>query len=139
MGIANFEGWLAQYSELEVFNYAITGGNQFGAMLSYVTSDDFRADPPHYLIWENPIYNNLLQYGEQPMRELISAAGATCTLPLKTERQGDTALSVDLADWKQLTGDVIHASAGGEGPRKVTFTAHTVSYTHLTLPTIYSV
>ena len=124
MEIAHFEGWLAQYSELEVFNYAITGGNQFGAMLSYLTSDDFRDDPPHYLIWENPIYNNLLQYGEQPMHELISAAGDNCTLPLAADRADATSLSVDLSGWKTIDGDVIHAAAGAEGPRKVTFTAH---------------
>ena len=120
--LSNFDGWLAQYTKLEVFNYAVTGGNQFGAMLSYLTSDDFQADPPHFLIWENPIYNNLLQYGEQPMLELIAAAGDTCTLPLDTTREGNT-LSVDFGGQTRVEGDVIHVHAGTEGPRKATFAA----------------
>ncbi len=124
MEIANFDGWLSQYSELEVFNYAITGGNQFGAMLSYVTSDDFRADPPHFLIWENPIYNNLLQYGEQPMLELIAAASDTCGPAFDVAHDGGTGLSIDLTDTVRRGDDVIHAAAGTEGPRSATFTAH---------------
>lgn len=124
MEIANFDGWLAQYSELEVFNYAITGGNQFGAMLSYLTSDDFRSDPPHFLIWENPIYNNLLQYGEQPMLELIAAASDTCGPAFDVAHDGTTGLSIDLRGMVRSTDDVIHAAAGTEGPRSATFTAH---------------
>lgn len=124
MEIAHFEGWMAQYTQLDVVNYAITGGNQFGAMLSYLTSDDFREDPPHFLIWENPIYNNLLQYGEQPLLELISAAGDSCTVPMPIERVGASTLRVDLAGLTRLENDVIHAEAGREGPRQVTVTAH---------------
>ncbi|MDC0738702.1 hypothetical protein N6L24_10455 [Cognatishimia sp. SS12] len=95
--INNFPGFLGQYSDLEVVNYAITGGNQFGAMLSYLTSEEFQQNRPRYLIWENPIYNNLAQFGDQPMRALIAAAGQNCQLPLPV-RRGATPreISVDL-------------------------------------------
>ncbi|MDO6591926.1 alginate biosynthesis protein [Loktanella sp. D2R18] len=95
--INNFPGFLAQYSSLEVVDYALTGGNQFGAMISYLTSTEFHENPPRFLVWENPIYTNLAQYGDQPMRELIAAAGPNCTIPLAPQMNADdTAFRVDL-------------------------------------------
>jgi alginate biosynthesis protein AlgX len=80
--INNFPGFLAEYAQLEVVNYALTGGNQYGSITSYLTSTEFEDSPPRFLVWENPIYNNLAQYGDLPMRELTAAAGRTCTVPL---------------------------------------------------------
>ncbi len=80
--INNFPGFLSDFAELELVNYALTGGDQFGAMTSYLTSAEFQDARPRFLVWENPIYNNLAEYGDQPMRELIAAAGATCDTPL---------------------------------------------------------
>jgi len=117
----NFDGWLSQYTGLEVANYAITGGNQFGAMLSYLTSADFDADRPQFLIWENPVYNNLMQYGADPLRELIAAAGESCTLPLPTRRTADGALTADLAGAGVRPGDILRLAAGQEGPRAARF------------------
>lgn len=98
--INNFPGFLAQFSELEVVNYALTGGNQFGAMTSYLTSTEFQETRPRFLIWENPIYTNLAQFGDQPMRELIAAAGETCTLRLEPKINEDsTKLTVDLTSY----------------------------------------
>ena len=94
--INNLPGFIAQYTELEVVNYALTGGNQYGAMLSYLTSTEFQETRPKFLIWENPIYNNLAQYGDQPMRELIAAAGRTCTYQLPSVAT-DTNFEVDLS------------------------------------------
>lgn len=89
LATVNFPGFLAQHSELEVVNYAITGGAQFGAITSYLTSDDYRAAPPAFLVWENPIYTNFAQYGDQPMRELIASAGETCTRPMPFDLSED--------------------------------------------------
>lgn len=41
LAAANFPGFLAQYTSLEVVNYAITGGGKYSAVTSYLTSDDF--------------------------------------------------------------------------------------------------
>lgn len=96
--INNFPGFIAEYTQLEVVNYALTGGNQYGAMLSYLTSEGFQETRPRFLIWENPIYNNLAQYGDQPMRELIAAAGQSCTMQLPATAT-QTHLEVDLSGY----------------------------------------
>ncbi|MFD0978429.1 alginate O-acetyltransferase AlgX-related protein [Tropicimonas aquimaris] len=121
MALANFDGWISQYTGLDVVNYAITGGNQFGSILSYLTSEDFARDRPHVLVWENPIYNNLLQYGDQPLLELIAAAGGACARPLDTRRTGPDRIEARLDGTDLAPGDVIFADAGGEGPVSAEF------------------
>jgi alginate biosynthesis protein AlgX len=80
--INNFAGFLSEFTGIEVTNYSITGGNQFGAMTSYLTSREFAEQRPTFLIWENPIYNGLAQFGPLPMEELIAAAGPSCDIGL---------------------------------------------------------
>ncbi len=104
--INNFPGFLAEYSELEVINYAMTGGNQFGAMTSYLTSQEFEESPPQVLVWENPIYNNLAQYGDAPMRELIAAAGRTCRIEMPIQVEG-ASVTVDLTGYDLSAEDTI--------------------------------
>lgn len=121
MDLANFDGWLSQHTGLDVINYAITGGNQFGSILSYLTSDDFRNDRPRFLLWENPIYNNLLQYGEQPLLELVAAAGQSCDRPLAAKRSAADRLEVSLGGAGLTEEDVVLADAGAEGPATAEF------------------
>lgn len=115
--INNFPGFIAQHAELEVVNYAITGGNQFGAMISYLTSTDFQEARPHILIWENPIYNNLAQYGDQPLRELVAAAENNCSAPLPASLSEDRlSLQVDLSQHgTDPTQTLFFDSAGSTG------------------------
>jgi alginate biosynthesis protein AlgX len=91
----NFDGFLAQHSELDVANYALTGGNQFGSIISYLTSDDFAQRPPAFLVWENPVYNNLGEFGELPLRELIAAALDDC-VPLELSETEATVLRAEI-------------------------------------------
>ncbi|TFL16189.1 alginate O-acetyltransferase AlgX-related protein [Jannaschia formosa] len=91
----NFDGFLAQASELDVANYALTGGNQFGSIISYMTSEDFAQRPPKFLVWENPVYNNLGEFGELPLRELIAAAADACT-PLDVEQNAQASTGATL-------------------------------------------
>ncbi|WP_068115976.1 alginate O-acetyltransferase AlgX-related protein [Tropicimonas marinistellae] len=121
MELSNFDGWLSQYTGLDVVNHAITGGNQYGSILSYLTSEDFHLDRPHFLIWENPIYNNLLQYGDQPLLELIAAAGQSCALPLDARHVAPNRLEATFADFGLTSGDVLLADAGAEGPAAAEF------------------
>ena len=113
--INNFPNWIAQHSSLEVVNFAITGGNQFGAITSYLTSTDFQEAPPAFLVWENPIYNNLAQFGDQPLRELIAAASGNCdrTLDLTISPDGHslTANIAGLGDAETLFLDSNGSSA----------------------------
>ncbi|MDZ4395112.1 alginate O-acetyltransferase AlgX-related protein [Cypionkella sp.] len=119
--INNFAGFLAEYSQLEIVNYAITGGNQFGSMTSYMTSDEFKAQRPRFLIWENPIYNNLAQYGAAPLEELIAAAGNTCTTALPITKLDANTLEASLDGLNVGAEDAIFADFGGEGPREADF------------------
>lgn len=125
--VPNFGGFLAEYSSLPVSNLAITGGNQFGAITSYLTSRSFAENRPRYLVWENPIYNNLAQFGVGPMTELIAAARNDCT-PIDraaiTSGQDNT-LSVDLSSVKVDTRQVLLADAGDEGSRDAVFSFET--------------
>ncbi len=125
--LGNFAGYLSEYSGLDVVNYAVTGGNQYGAMTSYLTSRDFADNPPRFLIWENPIYNNLAQFGPDPLEELIAAAGETCTTILPATQTDANTLSADLSGISLQSGDVILADFGTDGPREALFTLTTAT------------
>ena len=123
--INNFGGFLNEFTGLDVVNYAITGGNQFGAMTSYLTSDEFSEQRPRFLIWENPIYNNLAQYGSAPLEELIAAAGKSCTDVLSVTKVDDYTVSASLVGKKVYPEDAIFADFGEEGARVASFELQT--------------
>lgn len=125
--LGNFAGYLSEYSGLDVVNYAITGGNQFGAMTSYLTSRDFVEDPPRFLIWENPIYSNLAQYGPDPLDELVAAAGQACAQPLIVTQNSPDSLTADLTGLTIGPDDAILADLGTAGPRQAEFRLTTAS------------
>jgi len=89
LAVSNFPGFLAQHTGVEVVNFAITGAGQYGAITSYLTSDDFQLSPPAFLVWEVPIYANLAQTGNRQMRELIAAADGRCSAPVAFEARAD--------------------------------------------------
>jgi alginate biosynthesis protein AlgX len=120
--VNNFAGFLQEYTGLEVINQAITGGNQFGSITSYLTSTDFSEQRPKFLIWENPIYNNLGQYGPAQLEELIAAAGTSCTVTLAVTPDGENGLMADLGDHQLGPEDAIFADFGAESARSVTVT-----------------
>lgn len=127
--LANFAGALSQATGLEVLNYGITGGNQFGAITSYLISDAFAAQKPRFLIWENPIYNNLAQFGPDAMEELIAAARADCTQLQGVEIVDTRTVTVNLAGLDLGADDVILADLGAANARKATFHFTTASGT----------
>lgn len=79
---SNFAGALAAASRLDVQQYTVDAGGSFAAISSYLTSRAFQDQRPAYLIWINPVENNLAIFGDQPMRELAAAAGGNCRVPL---------------------------------------------------------
>ncbi|MHA6345155.1 alginate O-acetyltransferase AlgX-related protein [Roseivivax sp. CAU 1761] len=117
----NFAGFLAEAAEMEVANYAITGGNQYGSLTSYLLSEDFRAAPPDVIVWENPIYNNLGEFGEEPLLELIAAVRDECS-PVETEILADGTLAADLAPGALGPDTAIRADSGEATGRQATFT-----------------
>lgn len=120
--VNNFAGFLQEYTGLEVVNYAITGGNQFGSMTSYLSSREFRDARPKYLIWESPIYNNLALYGPAPMEELIFLADSDCDPALSTTTGADNALEATFDGAGPGPKDVVYIDFGGEGPRHINVT-----------------
>jgi alginate biosynthesis protein AlgX len=125
--LGNFAGYLSEFSGLDVVNYAVTGGNQFGAITSYLTSRDFAETAPRFLIWENPIYNNLAQYGPDAMEELITAASNGCTIALTTTTPTPTTLHADLTGLSLAEADSLLADAGADGARAAEFRFETAS------------
>ena len=78
----NLAGFLSTATGLEVQGYAVTGGGAFAAISSYLTSRAFAESRPAVLVWANPVFESLADHGDQPMRELIAAAGDTCRVAL---------------------------------------------------------
>jgi len=120
--ISNFSGYLEHWSGIPVENYSISGGNQFGSILSYITSREFQEKRPRFLIWENPIYNNLGQYGGAPWAEIVAASLGECTPALAATTSGENSVEADLSSIKLSNHDVILADIGSDVSRKATFT-----------------
>ena len=124
--INNFAGFLSEFAGIETVNYAITGGNQFGSMTSYLTSREFAENRPTFLVWENPIYNSLAQFGPLPMDELIAAAGPACDIATGAKADGDT-LSASFPPGQLKPADAVLFDHGGEGARAATITLETAA------------
>lgn len=122
----NFGGFLSQHAGLGVSNQAVTGGNQFGAIISYLTSASFAENRPKFLVWENPIYNNLADFGSGVLSELITAARGNCA-PIAANAitaNGLSELHADLGTQSLQARDVIYVYAGDDGSRKAVLELH---------------
>ncbi len=117
----NFGGFLSQYTGMPVSNVSVTGGNQFGSVTSYITSKEFADSRPRYLIWENPVYNSLSEFGPAPMDELAAAAADACmpVAPAALKVADDGNVSVDMQGVSIPPGSVLMADAGNEESRSV--------------------
>lgn len=119
--VPNFAGFLAQYASMPVSNFAITGGNQFGAITSYLTSREFQTNRPKFMVWENPIYNNLAQFGTGSLTELIAAARNECqpvaSTPVIDKAKG--LFEADLSGTTVTPNQVLLADAGDNNSRDI--------------------
>lgn len=117
---ANFAGFLSQELSSAVENYALSGGNQFGSITAYMTSSAFLESRPRFLIWENPVYNNLGKYGDAPLKELTAAAASNCNaVPITQgpEIEGNV-LSLSVDRGALSSSAVISAYAGNQASRQ---------------------
>ncbi len=80
--VANLAGFVAKATGLDTSQYAVPDGGGFAAISSYLTSSAFQDARPAFLIWANPVNENLASFGDQPFAELIAAAGDNCRVPL---------------------------------------------------------
>jgi alginate biosynthesis protein AlgX len=79
---SNLAGFLSEATGLDALEYTVYGGGSFAAISAYLTSRSFQEARPAYLVWINPVQNNLAQWGDQPLGELVAAAAGTCRIPL---------------------------------------------------------
>ncbi|MBE2278068.1 MAG: hypothetical protein IAE87_17430 [Rhodobacteraceae bacterium] len=111
---SNLAGFLSDSTGLDVLEYSVPGGNGFAAISSYMTSQAFREQRPAVLIWVNPIYESLAARGDQPMRELIAAAGPDCRqdLPIGQGTDGQT-LIADISGLDPVRPGMLMVDTGG--------------------------
>lgn len=110
--IFNFEGFLSQYLESEVANFAITGGGQFTALYKWSLTEAQKTDLPKFLLWELPIYDRLddSQY-IIIFRQIIAAVQGPCTndnLSIPSQAVNllaDEAKRIELPADKKLQGE----------------------------------
>lgn len=118
----NFAGFLAEQTGFEVVNYHVPGGGGFAAISSYLTSDAYQTARPAVLVWEVPVEVNLGRSGDQPMRELIAAAGNTCRVPLNLFSTGQpNRISVDLNALDAGLDYTLFVDSGGAESPEATF------------------
>ncbi len=118
----NLAGFLSEATGLEVLHYGVPRGGAYAAISSYLTSADFRASPPRVLVWELPVSAPMGDQGAQPMKELITAAGSTCTSEIALTRtpSGDR-LRADLSQMALTPGITLSLGTGGVGLSFVRF------------------
>lgn len=122
---ANFAGFLAEETGLDVIQYSLPGGGAFGAISTYLTSEEFRGERPDMLVWEFPIHDNPGGNGLQPLQELIAAARDDCAGAIDlVVAEPDTAPRVATADLRNLgatAGQSLRLETGGSAARTARF------------------
>ncbi len=110
----NFAGFLQTATGMPVTQISLDGGGAFGAFSAFVTSDAFQQGRPNVIVWENPVYNNLAQFGDQPFRELIAAASSNCSieLPVMASLEGSVA-TADLSVLDPGQDFTLYVDTGG--------------------------
>lgn len=120
--VSNLAGFLSQASGLDVLQYSVKDGGSFAAMSSYLTSSAFQNARPAYLVWTNPINNNLAQFGDQPMRELQVAATGNCPVSLHVSRGSDVnSMRIDLNGLDRRSTYSIYLDADGAQANEAQF------------------
>jgi len=125
---SNLAGFLSEQTGLEVLPYTVAGGGSFAAISSYMTSREFQDAPPAYLVWVNPVENNLAQFGDQPLHELIVAAGDGCRVPLPVLSGNDAnTLTADLGTLDRSQSYTLFVDADGTQATEARFDFHTAA------------
>lgn len=124
---SHLAGFLAAAAGLDVQDYSVPdasvpGGGAFAAISAYLTSQNFRAARPAVLVWVNPIWESLAGTGDQPMRELIAAAGPDCALNLPIGQGPEAGLLIaDLSTLDPVAPGVIMVDTGETAAREMRF------------------
>lgn len=118
----NLAGFLSEATGLDVQQYSVPGGDAYAAISSYLTAAAFRDSRPAVLIWVNPVYENLAARGDQPMRELIAAAGPDCTQDLPVGQGTEPShLIADLTGLDPAAPGMLMVDTGGAAVQEMRF------------------
>ncbi len=74
----NFDGFLSEYSGLEIANLAITGGEMYNAAIAATASDFFHTTPGSAFIWEAQSIYNVDEEATAAFRQIIPAVYGAC-------------------------------------------------------------
>ncbi len=106
---ANFEGSLKEALGTDVYNAAITGGGLDDSIIAYLSSEEYKKNPPKILIWEFPGYYNLEgDQARKTLRQVIPILYGECKTPLAAS--GPVKVASEQADvMKGLTAKNINS------------------------------
>jgi alginate biosynthesis protein AlgX len=76
--VSDFAGFLSQYTQLSVRNVSSEAYNSFASLLRLVSSADFQAVPPRFLVWELPAHTSINSLALSAFREIIPAVDGLC-------------------------------------------------------------
>lgn len=121
---ANFAGFLAEETGLDVIQYSVPGGGAFAAISTYLTSAEFQRSRPSIVVWEHPLAEAPGLHDDQPMQELIAAARDACPVTLAVSRDTDTprVLTADLSPLDPEVSYMLFVDGDGAGARHAAFT-----------------
>lgn len=108
------------YTGMSVTTYALEDGGAYGGISSYLTNGGSDAS---VLVWENPVYNNLAQFGDQPMSELIASSNGSCTISIPLNMtSGSSTATADLGRISQSNANTLFLDTDGVIAKEVKFT-----------------
>lgn len=118
-----FAGQLQRATGMTVTQVSLEDGAAYDGFLSYLSSGAMQQNRPRVIVWENPVYSNLAQFGDQPMRELIAAAGDTCriSVPVMAALDANTA-TADLSGLDPSVQYTLYLEADGAAASEAQFT-----------------
>lgn len=117
----NLAGFLSTATGLDVQSYAVDGGGAFAAISSYLTSRAFAEGRPAVLVWANPVFESLADHGDQPLRELIAAAGDPCRVAVPAgPGSAPGHLVADLAGLDPAMPTMLRIDTGGAPATRLT-------------------
>lgn len=120
--VSNLAGFLSQETGLDVIQYSVPDGGSFSAISSYLTSLAFQKLQPNYLVWANPVSNNLAKFGDQPFRELTAAARGGCHISVPVMRGArPTSIRAELSGLAAGQSYTLYVDADGGGASEARF------------------
>ncbi len=107
----NFDGFISEYTGLDIANHALAAGHLFNAIVSYTSSPQFVGARPPFMIWEAPAIYDLNNDTAKFFRQVIPAIHGPCG-PSKalakgslTVKNGKGGLLMTLDPAKKISGN----------------------------------